>query len=113
MLRIENNAKLTDNFNLELEYRYDRLNQKNGSLKAHVLSTRWTYSFTTEFFAKYYLQWNSLENRVSSNLLIDYIYSPRSHICLVFNENRNTLAGAPHRINDRMLLLKFTYLWSI
>ncbi len=112
-LQIENSTKLTDNFHLELEYRYDDLNQRNASLDAHVLSTRWTYSFTTEFFVKYYLQWNSVEDRVSSNLLIDYIYSPRSHIYLVFNENRNTLADAPHRINDRMLLLKFTYLWSI
>jgi hypothetical protein len=113
MLRIENNAKLTDNFNLELEYRYDDLDQRNGSLDAHVLSTRWTYSFTTELFAKYYLQWNSVENRVSSNLLIDFIYSPRSHIYLVFNENRNTLDDALHRVYDRMLLLKFTYLWSV
>jgi len=113
MLRIENNAKFTDNFNLELAYRYDDLNQRNGSLNAHVLSTRWTYSFTTELFAKYYLQWNSVENRVSSNLLIDFIYSPRSHIYLVFNENRSTLDAALHRVYDRMLLLKFTYLWSV
>ena len=113
MLQIENNTKLTDNFNLELEYRYNDLNQRNGSLNTHVLSTRWTYSFTTEFFVKYYLQWNSVEKRVSSNLLLDYIYSPRSHIYLVFNENRNTLSSAPHRIYDRMLLLKFTYLWSL
>lgn len=54
-----------------------------------------------------------MEKRVSSNLLLDYIYSPRSHIYLVFNENRNTLEAAPHKINDRMVLLKFTYLWSL
>ncbi|MEA2062051.1 MAG: DUF5916 domain-containing protein [Gemmatimonadota bacterium] len=113
MLRIENNTKFTDNFNLELEYSYNDLNQRNGSLNSHVLSTRWVYSFTTEFLVKYYLQWNSVENRVSSNLLLDYIYSPRSHIYLVFNENRNTLDAALHRVYDRMLLLKFTYLWSV
>jgi len=112
-LQIENNTKLTDNFNLELGYRYDDLDQRNGSLDAHVLSTRWTYSFTTEFFVKYYVQWNSVEKRVSSNLLLDCIYSPRSHIYLVLNENRNTLEAAPHRINDRMVLLKCTYLWSL
>ena len=113
MLEIENDIKLTDNFNLELEYQYDDLDQRNGSLNAHVFSSRWTYSFTTEFFVKYYLQWNSVEKRISSNLLLDYIYSPRSHIYLVFNENRNTLSSAPHRLYDRMLLVKFTYLWSL
>ena len=112
-LYIGNNTKLTDSFNLELGYSYENLNQRNGSLHAHVLSARWTYSFTTDFFIKYYVQWNSVEKRVSSNLLLDYIYSPRSHIYLVFNENRNTLEAALHRVNDRMILLKCTYLWSL
>jgi len=78
-----------------------------------VLAARGTYSFSTELFAKCYVQWNDADHKVATNLLLDYIYSPRSHIYLVLNENRNTLKAAPHRINDRMVLLKCTYLWSL
>ena len=50
---------------------------------------------------------------VSESRSIDYIFSLRSHIYLVFNENRNTLDTAQHKVSNRMLLLKFTYLWSV
>ena len=112
-LRLSNKITISNNLNLDLDYKRERLELTRGSITANVLATRWTYSFTTEFFVKYYLQWNSVENRLSSNLLIDFTYRPRSHIYLVFNENRNTLGGAACRINDRLLLVKFTYLWSL
>ncbi len=44
---------------------------------------------------------------------IDYIYSPRSNIYLGCNGNRNTLDTAQHKVSNRMLLFKFTYLWSV
>ncbi|HUU29131.1 MAG TPA: carbohydrate binding family 9 domain-containing protein [archaeon] len=112
-LTVSNNMKITNNFNMDLEYSYDYLDYNNGSLKANVLAGRWTYSFSTELFAKCYVQWNDADHKIATNFLIDYIYKPKSHIYLVFNENRDTALYALSKVKDRMLLLKFTYLWSL
>ncbi|MBN2289935.1 MAG: carbohydrate binding family 9 domain-containing protein [Candidatus Glassbacteria bacterium] len=109
-LTLTNNTKISNSFNMDLSYTFNRLDYRNGSLRTHLLAGRWTYSFSTELFAKLYLQWNDADNKIATNLLIDYIYKPRCHVYLVFNENRDTLI---HRAKDRMVLLKLTYLWSL
>ena len=91
-------------------YTYNHLDLKNGKLTSNVLATRWTHSFTPDLFAKAYLQWNSADKRFSANFLLDYTYKPRSHIYLVYNENRDTLLNQPR---DRIIMLKFTYLWQL
>ena len=111
---LSNKTKITDSLLMDMEYNYDNLDLKNGSLEAHLLSGRWTYSFSTELFAKCYLQWNDADHRIATNLLIDYIYKPRSHIYLVYNENRGSgINAAYNRIKDRIVMLKLTYLLSI
>ncbi len=112
-ISLSNSTKISNDLLMSLSYSYDWLNLKNGSLKAGVLSGRWTYSFSTELFAKCYVQWNDADHKIAMNFLIDYIYRPRSHIYLVYNENRDTLINSVKNIKDRILLLKFTYLWSL
>ncbi len=120
-LTVTNDTKLSSNLNVDLEWSHNRLDYLNGALTANVLATRWTYSFTTELFAKAYVQWNDLYDRVSTNLLIDYIYRPKSHIYLVFNNNRHLLSTTgedqllpdSRHINDWMVMLKLTYLYGI
>ena len=108
--RISGSAKASNHLNIDVDYTYNHLDLKNGSLIAHVLSTRWTYAFTPDFFAKAYLQWNSADNRFSGNFLIDWAYRPRSHVYLVYNEVQNTLL---RQATDRIVMLKMTYLWQI
>lgn len=91
-------------------YTYNRLELTRGGLEAHVFATRWTLCFTTDLFAKAYIQWNSADERFSYNFLIDYSYKPKSHIYFVYNENRDTYY---QRVNDRLFLLKMTYLLQI
>ena len=110
---VSNKTKISNNLNMDLEYQYDNLHLKNGSLKAHLLAGRWTYSFTTELFAKCYVQWNDADHKIATNFLIDYIYKPRSHIYLVYNENRGSLYSSIRKVKDRIFLLKFTYLWNV
>jgi hypothetical protein len=94
----------------DLIYTYNRLELARGSLEAHVVATRWTLCFTTDLFAKAYVQWNSADERFSYNFLIDYSYRPKSHLYFVYNENRDTFY---RRVNDRLILLKMTYLLQI
>ncbi|MBA7588130.1 hypothetical protein ES708_30180 [subsurface metagenome] len=103
---------LTKRFVTDLTYSYNHLDLSNGALYANVLAGRWTYSFTTNMFAKCYLQWNDADERVSVNVLYDFIYKPKSHIYLVYNENRDTALGSDN-IKDRLLMLKWTYFWNI
>ena len=107
---LSGSAKVTNHLNIDMAYTYNNLDLKNGSLLSHVLSTRWTYSFTPDFFAKAYLQWNTADNRFSGNLIIDWAYRPRSHIYFVYNENHDTLQ---HMATDRIFMMKMTYLWQI
>ncbi|MFC1562607.1 DUF5916 domain-containing protein [candidate division KSB1 bacterium] len=110
---LSNTTKISNDLVMNLGYSYDNLDFKNGSLKANILSGRWTYCYSPELLAKYYVQWNDADHKIAMNFLIDYIYKPRSHIYLVYNENRDTLINSVKNINDRVLLLKFTYLWSL
>ncbi|MBN2030674.1 carbohydrate binding family 9 domain-containing protein [bacterium] len=103
-------AKLSNNLNVDLSYGYDHLSLKNGEFSSHLMSTRWTYSFSPDLFAKAYIQYNKADNRFSANFIIDYGYRPRSHIYLVYNENRDTDLNQPI---DRIIMLKMTYLWQI
>ncbi len=68
--------------------------------------------FSTEMFAKAYIQWNDADKKISSNLLFDYIYSPKSHLYIVYNENRDTSLGSRNNTRDRIIQMKLTYLWN-
>lgn len=107
---VSGRAKLSNHLSVDLSYTYNHLDLKNGNLTSHLMSTRWTYSFTPDMFVKAYLQWNKADERFSANFLIDYAYRPRSHIYLVYNENQDT---ALHQPRDRIIMLKMTYLWQI
>lgn len=112
-LSFGNSTKFNNHFLMDIIYSYDKLQLKNGALAANILASRFTYSVTTELFAKCFVQWNDADRRFSTNILVDYIYKPRSHIYLVYNENRNTLNRLSNNLRDRILLLKFTYLLSL
>jgi hypothetical protein len=103
-------AKISNHLNIDLAFTQNHLDLKNGSLKSRVLSTRWTYSFTPDFFAKAYIQWNTADERFSGNIVVDWAYRPRSHIYLVYNENQDTFN---RRVTDRIFMMKWTYLWQI
>ncbi len=105
--------KITNSLFMDLGYTREHLELFQGTFDANILMGRWTYSFSTDLFAKCYVQWNDADNRVRTNFVLDYIYKPKSHIYLVFNENRYTYADAIHDVQDRMLVLKFTYLYSL
>jgi len=98
---------------MDLSYTYNDLDLKNVSLATNVLAGRWTYSFTTEMFTKAYIQWNGADNRITVNLHFDYIYSPKRHFYIVYNEIRDTGTVASRDTRGRLLQLKATYLWNL
>jgi hypothetical protein len=109
-LNLSGTAKVSNHLSVDVAYIYNNLDLKNGRLKSHLWSSRWTYSFTPDLFAKIYAQQNTADERFSVNFIIDYAYKPRSHIYLVYNENQDTWLKIP---KDRIIMLKLTYLLQI
>ncbi len=83
---------------------------KKASVKA--LSTRFLYSFTTDFFVKLFTQWNNDSQSVTGNFLLNYRYRPGSDIFLVFDQGYGTETGDLTKSN-RTVLLKVSYLMGI
>ncbi len=112
-LSLSNSIKISNNFNIYFSYAHTKITLKNGEAKSNLASGRFSYSFNPQLYAKYYLQWNDADKQIVGNFLLDYIFKPKSHIYLVYNENRYSNMPLLKSIRDRALLVKITYLWNI
>ena len=108
---IDAGFKPSGRFVLETQYQFARVELPAGSFDAHVLASRAVYSFSTRFFAKLFAQWNSADDVVSTNFLLNYIYRPGSDFYLVFNqiydENDGTIG-----LSESTVVGKMTYWWN-
>jgi hypothetical protein len=73
--------------------------------------------FSTRFSFSSYIQYNSAEKNIISNLRLRYNPSEGNDLYLVINEGRNTildreLPSLP-RIGNRTIILKYTYTFSL
>ena len=110
---LRNSITLSNNIYFYIGYSYTNLDLKYGQSKSNLLSGRLSYSFSPRFYAKYFIQWNDADRKLVGNFLIDYIFRPKSHIYLVYNENRDTTIYGINNIKDRAILAKFTYLFTL
>ncbi len=104
---------ISNNLNINLSYSYNNLILKNGEAISNLVSGRFTYSFNPQLFLKYYIQYSDANQKIRGNFLFDYMYKPKSHIYLVYNENRETTIQSLKNIKNRALIMKFTYFWSL
>ena len=91
----------------ELSYEGNWLRLPQGNLSIHTFSNRLLYSFTTDFFVKLFVQWNSDKELVSTNFLLSYRYRPGSDFFLVFDNAYETVSGLDRR--NRSVLVKLSY----
>lgn len=112
-LQSEGKLKFSRHFNVELIYALDRVNLPvpNGRFTTTVAGTRVIYSFTPDFYAKAYIQWNSDEERFRSNFLVRWIYKPGANIYFIYNETRKL--GAAGFLEDRAVMLKVSFLFNL
>jgi len=101
---------------LEINYQHNYVDLPEGSFHTNTLGLRAFYFFSTELYLKAYVQWNddklSFEGkeRVISNVLLRWIYSPASNLYLVYNDGR--LVGPGHtEISNRTFMVKATFFW--
>ena len=96
---------------VESQYQFARVELPAGSFNANVLASRAVYSFSTRFFAKLFAQWNSADDVVSTNFLLNYIYRPGSDFFFVFNQVYDE-DGGTIGLSQSTLVAKMTYWWN-
>ena len=106
---IEASFKPNGRFNLESQYRFNRITLPDDSFDVNSFSARVNYSFSTTLFAKLFAQWNSDSDVISTNFLLNYIYRPGSDFFLVFNQ---TYDRSETELVDSTFVAKMTYWWN-
>ncbi len=96
---------------VETQYQFERVELPAGSFNANLVASRVVYSFSTQLFAKLFAQWNSADDVVSTNFLINYIYRPGSDFYFVFNQVYDE-DGGTIGLSESTVVGKMTYWWN-
>jgi hypothetical protein len=100
--------KPSKHFSMDTFYDYNHVIIKTGYFFSNVISSRITYMYNPDLYIKAYIQWNDLDRRLSSNILLHFIHNSTNNFYIVYNENRDP--EAPHiDLRDRRLMFKFVY----
>ena len=104
--------KFSKHLNVEFIYDYNNFDLpiKGGKFSTNIAAARIIYSFTPELYAKAYLQYNDEDDVFKSNFLIRWIYKPGANIYFIYNETRE--AGEQTRLQDRVVMVKMTFLFN-
>ncbi|MBN2414601.1 carbohydrate binding family 9 domain-containing protein [bacterium] len=101
---------------VELSHTYNDVDLPEGRFHTNTFGMRTYYYFNTELYLKAYIQLNDDRLRydgrekIVSNLLLRWIYSPGSNLYLVYNDGRLIGPGA-EEIQNRTVMLKATFFW--
>ena len=101
----------TGRFSFEPRYEFNRITLKEGAFNTNIFGGRLVYAFSTELFAKLYVQWSSDREVVTTNFLVNYIYRPGSDFYLVLNQTYGT-DSMTSGLMDTTLVGKVTYWWN-
>jgi hypothetical protein len=101
---------------MELDYRHNSIHLPEGSFRTNTLGLRMFYFFSTDLYLKAYIQWNddkyynAGKERIVSDILLRWIYSPACNLYVVYNDAR-LIGPGQNEIINRTLMLKVTYFW--
>lgn len=102
-------TRLGQHLGVTIEGGRNWVNLPHGALRADVASARVNVALSTRLFVNTLLQYSSLDEQLSSNVRLQYIFRPGSDLFLVVNEER----GDSERLSTlqaRGVRLKVTYL---
>ena len=109
---IQVNFKPSGRLAFETRYQFNRVDLPNETpFNVNVFGSRIVYSFSTKLFAKLFAQWNSDDDVISTNFLLNYIYRPGSDFYLVFNQTYDS-GSATTALKESTVVAKMTYWWN-
>ncbi len=97
--------------NVQPMFQFNRVTLPQDAFNASIFGARVGYSFSTTLFAKIFAQWNSDDDIIAANVLLNYIYRPGSDFYLVFNQIYNT-GGTKTALDESTVVAKMTYWWN-
>ena len=103
---------VTPRLSLEPSFAVNRVRLPYGAFSSNVYRTRADYAFTSRMFASGFLQYNSADRAVSSNLRFRWEYRPGSELFVVYTDERDTSPAASVRgVKNRALVVKINRLF--
>ncbi len=109
---IDGSLKPNAQLSINVEYEYNSVNLPNDTIDANLFSGRFNYSFSTTLFMKFFAQWNSEANLITTNFLINYIYRPGSDFYFVFNQVYDTDSTTKAVLRSSTVVAKMTFWWN-
>ena len=104
--------ELTPQFSLEPGLSINRVELAQGSFTTQLFTTRTTYTFSPTMFVSAFIQYNSSNSALSTNVRLRWEYQPGSELFIVYNEQRDTLT--PERfpeLENRAFIVKINRLF--
>ena len=104
--------ELTPQFSLEPGLSINRIELPQGSFTTQLFTTRTTYTFSPAMFVSAFIQYNSSNSALSTNVRLRWEYQPGSELFIVYNEQRDTLT--PERfpeLENRAFIVKINRLF--
>lgn len=96
-------------FGVDLTYSRNRVKlPQERSFTTELIGSRLVYAFSPRAFLNAFIQYNADTRQVSSNIRLDFIHHPLSHLYLVYNDRRDTSG----QLLERALILKLTNLFN-
>jgi hypothetical protein len=97
------------NLSFTLSYNHNHVDVPAGVFNADIGRLRLLYAFSTQLFLNALVQYNSLEDRISANVRLNFIHTPGSDLFVVVNEERG-IDGRRWDLATRSSVIKLTYL---
>jgi hypothetical protein len=92
------------------KFKFPESTHPDERITTNLFGSRVIWSFSPDLSVKVFTQWNDTENRITSNVLLRYIFMPGSDIFFVYNESYDTY-GRDTQIGSRTAALKIAYRW--
>ena len=105
------NVKPNAQLSIAPMFDFNRVELPGGKFDASIFAARVGYSLSPRFFTKLFMQWNSDEDQILTNFLLNYIYRPGSDLYFVLNQTYGT--GDEHSgLLETTVIAKLTYWWN-
>jgi hypothetical protein len=97
---------ITPRLSVEPTYSIDRVDLLQGAFTNHLAGARFTYTPTPLMFASAFVQFNSSNQAMSSNIRLRWEYRPGSELFVVYNDERDTTARRFPDLTNRAFIVK-------
>jgi hypothetical protein len=105
--------RIGDTFSSQLSYIYNDydLPVPGGDFQANLARLRLSYSFTPKIQLQALVQYNELDDVLSTNLRFAWLQSANAGLYFVYNEIDEGGIGAPP--TGRQVILKYSYIFDV